>query len=275
MLINMIANAFSFFIVLYVLHILFRRKWVVVLASILMMLSQLSILIQVIISSEITISILWTALQIIGGPIIAILGFFYYIGDLRFNKITRRKLKNFNNDITTKRQFFIYAVTGIISSVLISLLSYFFVEGFTQYLLFGLSLIMFVFGIALLVHERSITNEMVVLLVGKEKNKLYYYEIPKQKTVVKTEDFFKNDIYIVDKIGQIEIILDQKKVERHYLYWIATNDVIDMKNQNVDILKHLSYKELLDQFEKYHYRNMTIQISKMGHIEVIKNKVIR
>jgi hypothetical protein len=275
MLINMIVNAFSFFIVLYVLHILFRRKWVVILASTLMMLSQVSNLISIILSNEISLSLIWVALQMIGGPAIAILAFFYYIGDLRFSKVKRKKLKDFNLDITTKRQFFNYAITAMIGSIVILVSSYFFVEGFTQYLLFGLSLIMLVFGIALLVHEKSITNEMVILLVGKEKNKLYFYEIPKHKTIVKTEDFFKNDIYIVDKIGQVEIKLDQKKVERHYLYWIATNDTIDMKNQNVEMLKHLSYKNLLDHFEKYHYRSMTIQISKMGNADILKNKLIK
>jgi hypothetical protein len=275
MLINMIVNAFSFFIVLYVLHILFRRKWVVILASTLMMLSQVSNLISIILSNEISLSLIWVALQMIGGPAIAILAFFYYIGDLRFSKVKRKKLKDFNLDITTKRQFFNYAITAMIGSIVILVSSYFFVEGFTQYLLFGLSLIMLVFGIALLVHEKSITNEMVILLVGKEKNKLYFYEIPKHKTIVKTEDFFKNDIYIVDKIGQVEIKLDQKKVERHYLYWIATNDTIDMKNQNVEMLKHLSYKNLLDHFEKYHYRSMTIQISKMGNVDILKNKLIK
>ena len=48
-----------------------------------------------------------------------------------------------------------------------------------------------------------------------------------------------------------------------------------MKDQPVEIIKHLEYIDILDQFEKYHYRKMTIEISKTGHVDIIKNKIIK
>lgn len=275
MLLNMIFNAFSFFIILYVLYILFRRKWLQIVASIMIVSSQLIVLLQFILFNLITFQNILIVVEIMGAPLLAVFAFFYYIGDLRLSKEKRRKLKSFKDDIKTKRQFFYYSIISIISSIAVFIYAYFNSTMITMYLLFGVSSIMLISGIILLLHEQSIVSETVILLIGKEKNRIYHYEIPKQKLIVKTSDFFNNDLYIVDKIGEVEIKLENKKSERHYLYWVATNDQINMKDQNVDILKNLSYQELLEQFEKYHYRSMVIQISKMGKIEIIKNKILK
>jgi hypothetical protein len=82
-------------------------------------------------------------------------------------------------------------------------------------------------------------------------------------------------MYIVDAIGEATLYLEDKKYEKHYLYWIATSEKIDMKNEVVEEMRALSYKEHLDHFEKYHYKKVVFKENRNGTAVFIKEKIVK
>ncbi len=208
-----------------------------------------------------------------------LLAFFFFMsftGGLPLLKFKfRKKLKNFNTDIQTKKKTFFVGLSMIIGSIVLILLAYYFIEDILMFVVMGLSLISFGFGIYFILMTQKISEEKVILLVGREKEHIYGFNIPKDKLSLTVKDFFKNDRYIVDAIGEIEMIHENKSITKHYLFWIATGDKVDMTGEDLSKISRLSYQDFLGHFEKYHYKKVWFMETKMGNLELIKEKQIK
>jgi hypothetical protein len=195
----------------------------------------------------------------------------FSIGKLKF----RKKLKNFSSDIQTKRLNDLMSYGLLLGSVFIGIGSYFLMEDSIQYVLMAFSGIAFVLGIVILIENVKIKNEYVILFIGRNKELTYTYQIPKDKIQLKIKDFYQNDAYIVDPIGEVVLIYSNKKIEKHYLYWIATGDQVNMENELLTKTQSVSYEKYLDTLEKYHYKKLWIRIDQEKDIEMIKDKMIK
>ena len=217
-----------------------------------------------------------TLLLRVGPVLLAYLLFNYLVGGSIFYKIKiKKKLKTLNTDIQTKKLFQIVSLITIFSSVILINIAYFLFEDFIKYLIIFLSLVSLVLMIVLMIKNKKLKLEKVILFVGKKKEEIYYYEINKDQLKVTIKDFFKNEMYIVDAIGEVELIDVDKNIEKNYLFWIATSEKIDMKEENLTKTNALVYKDFLDQFEKYHYKKVSYLVSKTNQLEVIKQKIIK
>ncbi|PKK89353.1 MAG: hypothetical protein CVV62_01415 [Tenericutes bacterium HGW-Tenericutes-7] len=144
-----------------------------------------------------------------------------------------------------------------------------------KYVLISILSLSLIFGIYIIITNLKITSEQVILIIGRNKEKIYKYDIPKKKSRITISDFFDNPNYIVDPIGIANLKLDDNKLEKHYLYWIATGDQVDMKSSQLIELSNLSYEDYLDSYEKYHYRSLLFEVGRMGKAELVKNKKIK
>ena len=208
-----------------------------------------------------------------------LLAFFFFMsftGGLPLLNIRfRKKLKNFNTDIQTKKKTFFVGLSMMIGSLVLILLAYYFIEDLLMFVVMGFAFISFGFGIYFMIRTQKILEEKVILLIGREKETIYGFDIPKDKLSITVTDFFKNDRYIVDAIGEIEIMQENKLIIKHYLFWIATGDKVDMSGEDLLRISRLSYQDYLSHFEKYHFKKVWFLESKMGHVELIKEKQIK
>jgi len=208
-----------------------------------------------------------------------LLAFFFFMsftGGLPLLNIRfRKKLKNFNTDIQTKKKTFFVGLSMMIGSLVLILLSYYFIEDLLMFVVMGFAFTSFGFGIYFMIRTQKILEEKVILLIGREKETIYGFDIPKDKLSITVTDFFKNDRYIVDAIGEIEIMQENKLIIKHYLFWIATGDKVDMSGEDLLRISRLSYQDYLSHFEKYHFKKVWFLESKMGHVELIKEKQIK
>ncbi|PKK96595.1 MAG: hypothetical protein CVV58_05570 [Tenericutes bacterium HGW-Tenericutes-3] len=190
-------------------------------------------------------------------------------------KMKRKTLKGISSDIQTKYLSTLISYMLILGSLIFGILVYFYIEGYMKYVLISILSLSLIFGIYIIITNLKITSEQVILIIGRNKEKIYKYDIPKKKSRITINDFFDNPNYIVDPIGIANLKLDDNKLEKHYLYWIATGDQVDMKSSQLIELSNLSYKDYLDSYEKYHYRSLLFEVGRMGKAELVKNKKIK
>jgi hypothetical protein len=202
--------------------------------------------------------------------------FLSFTGGVHIRKIRfHQKLKSLNTDIQTKKMTETISIIIMSGSLGIGLLAYYFMEGFMVVLMIIASIVSFVLGIWMFLTQRKIVGEKIIVFVGRDKEKIYGYDIPKHKTKMTIKDFYQNSNYIVDAIGEAHLTYDDKTVEKHYLFWIATGDNIDMKGEVLDKVSALPYQTFLSHFEKYHYKKVWFTLSRMGTAELVKEKVIK
>ncbi len=204
-------------------------------------------------------------------------GFLALTGGVSFLKfqVRRKPLKSISNDIQTKHLSTIISYISVVGSLVFGVLVYFSIDGYMKYIIISVLFLVLIFGIYMLTANSKITSEQVILIIGKNRDKIYQYDIPKGTNRVTISDFFDNPNYIVDPIGIANLRLDDKKMEKHYLYWIATGDRVDMSSSNLKELSTLSYRDYLNLYEKYHYRSLFFEVGKMGKAELINNKKIK
>ena len=204
--------------------------------------------------------------------LLAFYTFMVFTGGVSFFKLNfgRRTLKGISSDIQTKRMLDITSYIMISVSVVLGV-----VAGFYQLIFVPLFVIILAVGIYFLYTNHQIISESVILFIGRNKEKIYEFPISKDKNKVYIKDFFENDMYIVDPIGIAIQINPEKKIEKHYLYWIATGDSISVKDMPLKPVSKLSYQDFIDKYEKYHYRQLFFTVGRLGNAELIKEKVIK
>ncbi|MBN2300601.1 MAG: hypothetical protein JXC31_05390 [Acholeplasmataceae bacterium] len=203
--------------------------------------------------------------------------FMVITGGVQFFSLKRRNkpLKGISSDIQTKRLSTMISMFSLVGSLGFGTLSFFYIEGFIKYMMIVILIFAFIFSIYILLSNHKILNEQVILIIGRNREKLYSYQIPKDKYRIVISDFFNNDNYIVDPIG-IAILKDEnRKIQKDYLYWIATSDSVDVSDEKLNELSKLNYSSQLSLFEKYHYRTLIFDIDSSGNANLLKNKKIK
>lgn len=273
-----IINSASYFIMAYFVYsIIGRKRTISIIGLSILLLTEVYYLVESIIYGMEVKYLILNSIAYILPIIIAFYAFMRLTGGFpatRF-KFIGKKVKAISNDIQTKYTSTLWAYISIVGSLIFGILAYFYIEEFTKYIIIPSLFLAFAFGIYVVITNSKISSEKIILIIGKNKERIYQYIIPKNKKKVVTTDFYNNPDYIVDPVGLVILIQDDKKIEKHYIYWIATGDKIDVDKALVAQITNLSYKESLDIFEKYHYRSLTFQMSRMGKAELIKNKMIR
>ena len=198
--------------------------------------------------------------------------FMVFTGGIPFLKLKfrRKTLKGISSDIQTKKLLNLTSFVMIAVSVILGVLA-----GFFKLLFLPLFILILGIGIFILVRNNKIKSESVILFIGRNKEKIYEFPISQDKMKIFIPDFFTNDLYIVDPIGLAILNNSEKRIEKHYLYWIATGDQISTKGMPLKSISILPYQDFINHYEKYHYRQLEFNVGKTGQAELIKEKVIR
>ncbi len=185
----------------------------------------------------------------------------------------KKKRKVISNEVQTKKLLNNISYLMIIGSLIFIPLTFFSIEPYLKYVIIFVLLCSLIFGIYVLSSNLKITSESVILIIGKNRQKIFKYPIDKKMLKVAVSDFFTNKDYIVDPIGVAILVDKDKKREINHLFWVATNDKIDMTGEPIEQIENLSYYNQLKLYEKYNYRIITFQVSKQ-EVTVIKNRKV-
>jgi len=210
------------------------------------------------------------------GPVFfAALVFISFTGGMPLIKIKRQKtFKGVSNKVLSKHMNLQTASIVMAGSLIALAAGYFVFSDVMRYVIIFISVIAFILGIMLYIQASHIIEEKVVLIVGRNKELMYTATIDKSIKVIDMKDFYHDEGYIVDRIGEVYIQAHEKKEIRHYLYWLATGDkvVVGAPFEKKD---RLVYDSFLPEFEKYHMKRMWFKALKRGDVEKIKEKIIR
>jgi hypothetical protein len=270
-------SAVSYFITTYFLYRIFggRRAIPLIFLAVLLLNALISFVGAIIYQFGFQAILLLFMTQVL--PVLVASFFFFTVTGVRpmIRLRFRRKMKELPMDIQTKRQT-IHVIFGLMGiSVVIGLLGFFFSQGVTMILSWVISGALLVFAVVLFFKVRHITSESVILFVGKDKEYVYEFKILPEKTKVLVSDFYTNPMFIVDKIGEVNLINDLNQVEKHHLYWIATSSKVDMSAEQLKKLSDVPYRSHLDRFEKYHFKHVIFKVGKTGRIDFVKETTIR
>ena len=272
---DFVLQSVGYFITSYFLFSIFgRRKKVGYGLLAVLFLSNLLPVIQT--SSNLELGALILLLVYNVGPVFfAALIFASITGGIPIIKIKKRKvLKSLPTSIQTKQMNKRTSLIVILASLIAGGSAYFIFEDMTFYLILSFAFIGFIFGLLLLIQTEKISKEQVILCVGRHKEKIYSYQIPLQATKIEITDFFKDDRYIIDRIGEVSIQTLEGKIEKDYLYWLATGDKVSVTEPLYE-LNFLAYQDDLDAFEKYHIKHVWFNELRSGKLEKTKEKLIK
>ena len=206
----------------------------------------------------------------------ALVIFAYATGAMRLgNRIKRARMPRISTDVITLYKDRLLLVAAIIGGLVSALTGYLFIEGFMRLVILVVSLLIVIISFWRLLVIGRIKDEKVIVFVGRQKEQIYVYHVSARTFKLSVPDFFTNDDYIVDPVGEALIDQGRRVFERHHLYWIATNDKIDMTAQPLDPITSLPYQHQLDTFEKYHYKLVTFRLAGSGQADMVKSITIR
>lgn len=209
--------------------------------------------------------------------IFAFYAFMVITGGLPFFKIRlkSKKIKGISSNIQTRKFSNQIAFYSILGALVFGVLIYLYVDGYMKYVMLSILTLALFGSIYVIISNQRIASEDVILMIGKNREYMYRYEIPKEKQKVYVTDFFTHENYIVDPVGVAILKKPDRKIEKHYLYWIATGDTIDMSDSKLIQIDRLPYVSYLEQYEKYHFRVLTFLVSSDDQVALIRNKIIK
>lgn len=273
---DFVLSSASYFILTYFVYSIFgyKKKIAYGLLGIIFLSSVYQFISLTSLTNDISFLILFGLINI--GPVFfAYLIFSSVTGGIPLLKVKRKtKLKNLSTSVITKRSKMQTSYMVLGGGLIVGLLGYFLIADVMRYVVVVLSGIFIILGIVIWIQVSKIMHERIVLLIGREKEHIYIFEVDKALSV-DIPDFFKNDNYIVDRIGEAIIINEQKQQSIDYLYWVATSDKIDVKDMPLVKIENLPYKEDLHLYEKYHIKRIWFQENRRGNVEYSKEKVIK
>lgn len=186
-----------------------------------------------------------------------------------------KKLKSISTDAETVYLHRMISIVLSISGVLFGTLAYFFVPGWTKWLILTIGSLVFVLGLFLFYAESKVKHESILVIIGRDQKRFYMYEIPQKTYKVAIKTFFLNDNYIVDPIGKMVIKDHLNKLDVFHVYWIATQDHVDMKEEHQLNPIDIPFEEHIEHFEKYHYRIIYLHKDEQKNITLSAIKQIK
>jgi len=210
------------------------------------------------------------------GPLVfAAMIFASITGGIPMIKMKRKRvIKGISDDIQTAWKQKITALIVILGSLILGVVSTLIFEEMMLYTMWAVTVLGFVLGIIIYLKTSKITKERIILLVGKDKESMYEYVINQKTLRLEVKDFFDDDRYIIDFIGVVHVIDQNKHEEKDYLYWLATSEQVDIQKPLTKLL-NLSYVDHLSHFEKYHVKHLWFEALKTGKLEKVKEKLIK
>jgi hypothetical protein len=193
----------------------------------------------------------------------------------RFELRRRKRMKPIKNEIVTVRRDKEMLLFAAFASVLIAIPAYLLIDDFLRYVIPIVSVFVLILSIFYYRKLEKVRLECIVLFIGRTKEKIYFKTIDPKTKRLEVKDFYTNDLYIVDSIGVAIIERSDMTIEKHYLFWIATGDSVDMSKESFVQKESLPYQDALAEFEKYHYRIMHFKVSRRGQTIRTKNLLIR
>ncbi|MDY0074789.1 MAG: hypothetical protein WC992_04745 [Acholeplasmataceae bacterium] len=209
------------------------------------------------------------------GPLVfAAMIFASITGGIPMIKMKRKRvIKGISDDIQTAWKQKITAIIVILGSLILGVISTLIFEKMMLYTMWVVTVLGFVLGIIIYLQTSKITKERIILLVGKDKESMYEFVIEQKTAKLTVKDFFDDDRYIIDFIGVVHVIDQNKRIEKDYLYWLATSEQVSIQKPLTKLI-NLSYVDYLDHFEKYHVKHLWFEALKTGKLEKVKEKLI-
>ncbi|MCF7931574.1 MAG: hypothetical protein K9K93_00210 [Acholeplasmataceae bacterium] len=275
---SFISRLISGFFIAHILYIIFQRRPKVPMVVLLVLIGMETLtLIRLWLNAEAFVTILLQGMLNVLPYVFAYMLFQKVTGQrvIGFKRIKRQKLKPISYDVETIHKDRLISLVGVQAALVIGAFVIFLMDGFFQILLGVISAVVLALSGYLFYRIRLIRHERVIVIIGKDRSLLYTYEIDPKALKVKVETFFKNPNYIIDPIGIAILKHHDGTVERDHLYWIATSDQVDVSKEPLKAIQTLSYQNHLDVYQKYHYRIVTFNVSKMMHASIEKTETIR
>lgn len=272
---NFIMRSASYLITAYFIYSILGRRRIVGIALLSVLLFSTLVPYLQLFGQDIEIKALLLSLTINVGPLIlALIVFMSVTGGLPMIKLKKRKLKALKENMSTKRLNVETSVIVLAGSFIIGATSFLVFEGFMRYFVLALSIIGFILSIFLFLRSDKIKLERIILCVGRQKEKVYKLEVPKHIRQLHIKDFYAHEHYIVDYIGEVYMIDNDKKLIKDFIYWIATGDKLNIE-EPFQLIDDLIYKDDLSTFEKYHVKHVTYRLLEDHTLEIIKDKNIK
>ncbi len=251
--ISFFLSFFSFFIISHFIYRIFSRKqWSYIFLGV-VLLSSFFDFIQYVTQGYETTILVYVFMSRVLPIIFAAILFTKMTGGFQLKKIRvkKTKYKDPNEDIFTTSYLkkVIYFVSLI--SIAIGFLSYFFIDDILQYILMGVSLLVILFGIYKLYTLRYFKQDKIILIVGKQKEYIYEMTINQTSSKLQIEDVYVNENYLIDKFATVHIYEQHNIIEKHYLFWIATQQVFEIDDPKFKKIE-LEYKDHIANLMKYH-----------------------
>ncbi|MBE0700728.1 MAG: hypothetical protein IH571_03480, partial [Acholeplasmataceae bacterium] len=71
------------------------------------------------------------------------------------------------------------------------------------------------------------------------------------------------------------LALGNQTIEKHYLYWIATSENINMEKEQLNPIENIPYGDYLKEFQKYHYQIAYFEVDGLGKCNLTKKKIVK
>lgn len=201
-----------------------------------------------------TPQLIYAMIASIAPPLLSLLLLRYLMGDFRFGgfKFKQTKLKAFKERKDTIKFQMTFVYLTFIFPVIFIALAFLILESFLFYATILLSIGVFIYGIYAYLKLRHIKKEVLILLIGKDKESIYVQDVMANSNHIDIKTYFNDERYIIDHLGYIDL-KDEKMTSRHHLYWIGTSDKVLVDESSWKKIDHLPYQKDLVSFEKYHY----------------------
>ncbi|MBN2268332.1 MAG: hypothetical protein V3569_01530 [Acholeplasmataceae bacterium] len=198
-------------------------------------------------------------------PLLSLLLLSYLMGDFRIrsSKFKQTKLKDLKESIDTIYYQMKFVYLALIIPILFIIFALLILESFLLYSTILLSIAVFIYGIITWYKLKNIKQEVLILCIGKDKEKIYSQPVKPKTNHIQIKTYYHNDNYLIDQLGYLDI-MDGKKTERHHLYWIGTSDKVIIDDPSWKINHDLPYQNNLASFEKYHYVHATYLNTEQG-----------
>lgn len=273
--ISFLLSFFSFFIISHFIYrITGRKNWSYLFLGVIFLSSFYDFLQYVFAQVETNILLLVFMSKVL--PVIfAFVLFAKFTGGIHVKKIKikKTKYKDPNEDIFTTKYLKKIIYIMFVLSLFIGGISYLYIEDFLKYVLLIISGFVILFGIYKLMQLRGFKNDKIILIIGRQKELTYEMTIDQSQSRLTIKDVYQNENYIIDKFATIHIYENQKLIEKHYLYWIATSQVFEIDHAGFYKVK-LPYKEHIQDLMKYHDAIIKLEKTKKGY-HLIKEKKYR